>query len=997
MEPGDSPRNRLAEELEALRKQIAALKDLSSDPSGAKADSSYTPAPEPEKRAVDRIRLEMEAQIGYIPAFFAPAAEAPEVFAMLWHQMRSSYIRNPMPEITKEKFLVRAARYCPVSYALLVHSCQLKRLGMHGSDILRWLEQPYLSREEDLADIFSLFNAGPRPLTAWPKPDSPLEQGLLACSLQVFLEPEPGNRCRNELQQLLGRRNYMHLIAFLSYVRMYHLWLKAYPEPASERDEIVRVNLQALLEEAPGLAVLFGKYRDERPQASFPRSSADTTGEREPLLPPILEHGPFGVLILDPDYRILKVNHALCRMLEYLAPELESLSLPAILHPQDVGSCIHYIDQVLSGARPQVRMEKRFIKRSKEVLWAVLTTSAVQSENGSLLHTLAFIEDVTEQKQTEEMRRSENQVFERLVRDCPDGIFAFTRDLICTLWNPAMEQIFGIGEKDAVGRMMFDILPFLSETGDDKHLLETLRGEEITVRNRSFRFSAGEREGFYDARYSPVSNTAGKVSGGIGFVRDITERRKIEEGLRTTEERYRELFENANDIVYTHDLKGHITSINKAAETITGYARDEALQMNACQMVAPDHIKTACRMIDRQMAGESPAPYELDIIAKDGRRVALELNSHIISRAGKPVGVQGIARDITERKKTEEALHHAKQKLEDWVNELEARTREMALLSEMGDMLRACLSTEEAYSVIVRVAQQIFPARVGALYVISPSRNIVEAVAVWGDSSLIERAFPPDECWALRRGRVHWVEDSGVGLLCKHLQKPLPEGYLCVPMMAQSEALGILYLTQPENARLTEAKQRLAVAMAEHIAMALSNLKLHESLRSQSIRDPLTGLFNRRFMEESLELELRRATRNRKPLGLILLEVDDFHNVGRSAGEDAEDSILLELGALLQTIIRKEDIACRYSNEVLAVVLPHGTPEVTAQRAGNLREMVKDIEIRHRGRSLGRVTVSLGIASFPDQGRTVETLLRSSESALRRAQQEGGDRMNIAE
>jgi GAF domain-containing protein len=157
----------------------------------------------------------------------------------------------------------------------------------------------------------------------------------------------------------------------------------------------------------------------------------------------------------------------------------------------------------------------------------------------------------------------------------------------------------------------------------------------------------------------------------------------------------------------------------------------------------------------------------------------------------------------------------------------------MTLLSEMGDMLRACLTTDEAYTVIVRVAQQLFPGRDGALYVITSSRNLVEAVAVWGDASSIERVFAPDECWALRRGRVHWVEDSSLGLLCKHLPHPSPEGYLCVPMMAQSEALGVLYLSQPANLRLTEAKQRIAVAMAEHIAMALSNLKLHETLRSQ--------------------------------------------------------------------------------------------------------------------------------------------------------------------
>jgi diguanylate cyclase (GGDEF)-like protein len=184
--------------------------------------------------------------------------------------------------------------------------------------------------------------------------------------------------------------------------------------------------------------------------------------------------------------------------------------------------------------------------------------------------------------------------------------------------------------------------------------------------------------------------------------------------------------------------------------------------------------------------------------------------------------------------------------------------------------------------------------------------------------------------------------------------------------------------------------------MAEQIAMALSNLKLHETLRSQSIRDPVTGLFNRRFMEESLELELRRAARNRRPLGIIMLEVDNFQGLSQSIGGDVENSVLRELGSLLQTIIRKEDIASRFGSERFAIILPQGSLEVTSQRAENLREMIKNLEIRHRGRAVGPITTSAGVAGFPDHGRTGETLIRAADSALQRAQQEGGDRVATA-
>jgi diguanylate cyclase (GGDEF)-like protein len=178
--------------------------------------------------------------------------------------------------------------------------------------------------------------------------------------------------------------------------------------------------------------------------------------------------------------------------------------------------------------------------------------------------------------------------------------------------------------------------------------------------------------------------------------------------------------------------------------------------------------------------------------------------------------------------------------------------------------------------------------------------------------------------------------------------------------------------------------------------MALSNLKLHETLRSQSIRDPLTGLFNRRFMEESLELELRRAARNQKPLGVIMVDVDRFNQINDGMGRDAGDAVLRDVGGLLQSTIRKEDIACRISGQKFAVILPNGTVDITLQRAENLRQIIRNFEVKHRRQAIGSVTVSAGVAAFPDHGRIGEALLRAADGALSRAMQDGGDRVTVA-
>jgi diguanylate cyclase (GGDEF)-like protein/PAS domain S-box-containing protein len=732
------PRTRISQEIESLRQRIADLESLQAEL--AKAEfalaNSVSGTATPTR---DQIKAEINKRLGHFAHYLDPALDFPDLLWDLWRQCLAGYYDNPIPDLLKEKLFLQLARYCPAPYSIVAHSCNLHHLGVPAREVLRLIQQPSPSAEDDAAAIIRILTAALRPMVGWPAPNSELEEALISASLLFYLKPVQGEACHQELRRLLAPKNYEHLIQFLAWVRTHHLWLEAHPEISYHSDPQVRAQILKLLHEEPRLASVIRNY--------------------------------------------------------------------------------------------------------------------------------------------------------------------------------------------------------FRQYGNDHRRLEA------------------------------------------------------EEALRSSEERYRELFENASDMVFTVDLEGNLTSLNKAAERITGYSRAEALQTSFSVLVDP-----ACRDIVRRMLEQQDdqATYELEIVTRDGQRVALEISTHIITREGSPVGLQGIARDITARKKTEEALQQTKQNLEDWVRELEQRTREMTLLSEMGDMLRACFTTDEAYSVIVRVAQQIFPEQAGALYVITAARNLVESVVCWGEASLVERVFSPDECWALRRGRVHWVEDTHVGLLCKHLPKPAPEVYLCVPMMAQSEALGVLYLTQPAGARLTDAKQRLAVTMAEHIAMALSNLRLHETLRSQSIRDPLTGLFNRRFMEESLALELRRAARNQRPLGVIMVDLDRFKHFNDTYGHDAGDTLLRELGTLFQTNIRGEDIACRYGGEEFTLILPEGSAEVIQQRAEALREAVKKMNILHRGHPLGRITASMGVAIFPAHGRTGDALLQAADAALYQSKDSGGDKVTTA-
>ena len=360
--------------------------------------------------------------------------------------------------------------------------------------------------------------------------------------------------------------------------------------------------------------------------------------------------------------------------------------------------------------------------------------------------------------------------------------------------------------------------------------------------------------------------------------------------------------------------------------------------------------------------------------------------------------------DITARKQAEG-------KLAAKVIEVEQHNNEVTLLNTMGDLLQTCQTVEEAGAVVSQFAQKLFTGQSGALYLIAPSRNFVEAVADWGESPIQDRVFTPDDCWALRRGQVHYMADPRSGLLCRHVRQSFgserqpKDYYLCVPMMAQGETLGILHLqsdqpaasqTGQEQEALTASQQQLAVTLAEHIALALANLKLREALRSQAIRDPLTGLFNRRYMEETLERELRRAERRKAPLGIIMFDLDHFKKFNDTFGHAAGDVVLREIGAFLQARVRVEDIACRYGGEEFLVILPEASLEDTVKRAEQLCVGIKGLNVRYQDQALGAVTVSLGVAVFPEHGSTDEAIRKAADAALYRAKREGRDRVVVA-
>ncbi len=359
-----------------------------------------------------------------------------------------------------------------------------------------------------------------------------------------------------------------------------------------------------------------------------------------------------------------------------------------------------------------------------------------------------------------------------------------------------------------------------------------------------------------------------------------------------------------------------------------------------------------------------------------------------------------LTREIEERKRAETGLHDANREIGASMRALETRTTELYLLREMTDLVQSSISADEAYDVVQRYLARLFPRDTGALYLVLPSPNMLEKTLAWGERAVgLTPVFAPEECWAVRRGSVHQARASRGDALCRHT--PAAEGTerVCIPLLAHGEALGILHFCRCEGNDTSVVEQAfltLAETVASSLSLSIGNLRLREALREQSIRDPLTGLFNRRYLDETLPREVLRAARASATLGVIMLDIDHFKQFNDTRGHDAGDAVLSTLGRFLQKHVRGDDIACRYGGEEFTLILPGASLEIARERAEQLRVGAQSLAVRVADTQLTIITLSLGVAIWPHHGETAAAVLHAADAALYRAKQAGRNRVEIA-
>lgn len=616
-----------------------------------------------------------------------------------------------------------------------------------------------------------------------------------------------------------------------------------------------------------------------------------------------------------------------------------------VIHPEDRE---RVFDETVVSTKSgeDVDYEYRVIDAAGRVRWVRDRGSLIRDDNGNVIYREGVMLEVTARKRTEAALRESEEQFRRLFENANDIIYVHDLAGNYISMNKAAETVFGYTREEALKMNMAEIAaPDQLEVARNK-LLEKIEGRSDQT---AYEIDCLKKDG---GRITLEVNSTIIRKDGVpiavqGIARDVTERKQADEALRESEIRYRELFENANDLIYTHDLRGNFTSLNRAGERITGYTREEAVRMNITQVVAPESLAAAREMTVRKLATHEPTTYEIEIIAKEGRRVSLELSTRLIMEKGKPIGVQGIGRDITERRRAED--------------ELKLSERRFRQLGE-------------------GIYHQVWTA-------------------------------DPD-------GRLDYVNYRTLQYFGKDSSELLGEGWAdcvhpddlpgCLDRWRESLRTGKIYAVE-FRLRRSDGAYRWHRAVANPGSDADGNIikwygtntDIDDQKRSEEMlnyfarHDSLTGLPNRtEFMRH-----LRSAIDRAKAIGasrfaVLFLDLDRFKVINDSLGHIIGDKLLTAIADRLNSLVRPGDVVARLGGDEFTILL---------NRTGDENEVIAIADRVQK--NLGKpfdidgyevfTSASIGIILSDHLEREPEDYLRDADSAMYRAKESGKARYEV--
>ncbi|HFT6647773.1 diguanylate cyclase [Legionella pneumophila serogroup 1] len=608
-----------------------------------------------------------------------------------------------------------------------------------------------------------------------------------------------------------------------------------------------------------------------------------------------------------------------------------------------------------------------------------------------------FMTDVDDMKSTLQLNLDK---LEQLTKDNPEQNKRTHRfiDLVKQRLNllNQLVQLKGSGKLDT--QEGYDLL---NQSQDMSHQVKSL-GQEI----KSIELVLLSERNTGAVRWADTSSFI-LISGGITSILfltiafilaniELSTRRKTELQNQNTQIRLKKIIESVSDMIAAFDKDQRFITFNEAYQREFKRLFDKSISINMSLEEAFDDVTENKKKLVQTWKESLQRDEETKNIEvnTEQEKTIYEMTSKLIQNGDNEIkGVVHSVRNITKRVQEHTELQESYEKLANGMKELQEKNEQITLLVEMSDIMLACGSQEELSDVMAKYSQRLLQFSSGYLFIMHPSKNYLEKAASWGNPQPHDLTFTPEQCWAIRLGRIHYAGSSRIELMCSHTMfAEQPElSLLCVPLMAQNDIYGLLYLEV--GLKFDENQQLLITAFAELTALALANVRLRENLRYQSIRDPLTGLYNRRYLEDFLFKQLHQAERTKASFAILMLDLDHFKKINDTFGHDAGDLVLKELGQILNSDIRLGDIAARYGGEEFVLLLYDIDAQAAKMKAENLRSAISNLQVKYGAQPVGQITASIGISVYPDDAKSPAEVIEAADKALYQAKNKGRNKV----
>jgi len=720
------------------------------------------------------------------------------------------------------------------------------------------------------------------------------------------------------------------------------------------------------------------------------------------LLNILLDNAPDYIYFKDIESRFTKISKSQAELFGLSDPAQAIGKTDLDFYAEELARAAYEDEQKLIRTGQTFSKEERQTWSDRPDRWVLTTKMPLRDQQGKIIGTFGISKDITDSKQARDVLQKTHDELELRVRErtaelalvnqalqadianrqlveealakeqylhnflmdnIPDHIYFKDNESRFIKTSKTQAKALGVSDPaQLVGKSDFDFYPeeHARRFYEDEQLIiqtgDSINKEEVEI-------WPDRLPGWAFTTKMPLRDRHGKIIGIFGISKDITARKQAEAAQAQSESQFRTLFELSPDSIMLIDphnptISWAIIDCNVAACTMTGYLREELIgsSIDTLNVTAGDQSERNASMKQLREAGS--LNYETRRRRKNGEVFPVEVSTSIIKIGNREL-IIGIDRDITERKRDQEEIQQQSISL----RQSEERFR-----------LVSYATSDVVWDWNLVTGKTWRNQTMQRLFGFQPDQVLPED-GWW------ETRIHPEEREKVVKS-IHTAIDRGENFWSKEYRYQHADGH---------------YVYVFDRGYIIHNEDGKPIRMIGALMDISAQKQAEDVLREEAVHDPLTGLYNRRYMEEMLKREMQRSERNRQqPISIILLDIDHFKQVNDTLGHAIGDAVLRQLGPFLLKYIRGSDIACRYGGDEFVLILPNAPLKIAKQRAEKLCVEARDLVVEHSGELVGKLTLSLGVATFPDQGTTIEALFQAADAALYQAKEAGRNQVGVA-